>query len=108
MSTFSYLVLTPGTDAHGRTLAYRFSALRSVRLSERWPLPIGVAKGPAEGRGRAERDLTLMKGHTLHWRGFMSIIYSSAPLQNATSSCTAATVDVADAAAASQAGGTHP
>mmetsp|Transcript_7690 Transcript_7690/g.24166 ORF Transcript_7690/g.24166 Transcript_7690/m.24166 type:complete len:214 (-) Transcript_7690:49-690(-) len=46
MSTPVYGVLTPGSDRHGRTLAYKLSALRSVRLSERCPLPIGVANGP--------------------------------------------------------------
>mmetsp|Transcript_17616 Transcript_17616/g.30336 ORF Transcript_17616/g.30336 Transcript_17616/m.30336 type:complete len:288 (-) Transcript_17616:140-1003(-) len=45
-STSSYLVLYPGMLRHGRTFANSLRALRSVRFSDTWPLPIGVASGP--------------------------------------------------------------
>lgn len=46
-SMFSYFrPLTPGIERQGRTLAYNCSFFLSVTLRERWPLPIGVAKGP--------------------------------------------------------------
>jgi len=44
--TSSYRVLYPGIEKHGRTLAYSCSSLRSVRLSDLCPFPIGVAIGP--------------------------------------------------------------
>ena len=40
------MVLYPGILLQGRTLAYKFKALRKVKFNERCPLPIGVANGP--------------------------------------------------------------
>lgn len=45
-STLSYGVLYPTIDLHGLTFAKRLNVRRRVKLSETWPLPMGVAKGP--------------------------------------------------------------
>ncbi len=40
------LVLYPGSEKHGRTLAYSCSSFLRVRLRDLCPLPMGVAMGP--------------------------------------------------------------
>ena len=42
----THLVLYPGMEKQGRTLAYSCSSFLKVRLRDLCPLPMGVAIGP--------------------------------------------------------------